>query len=48
MKKRRSQHFEQEDRILKYLKGQLPDPERENFEDALKSSPTLRKEARFF
>ncbi len=46
MKKRRSQHFGQEDRLLKYAKGQLSEPEREELEAALKSSPSLKKDAR--
>ena len=46
MKKRRSQHFGQEDRLLKYAKGQLPEPDREELEAALESSPALRKDAR--
>lgn len=46
MKKRRSQHFGQEDRLLKYANGQLPDPDREELEAAFDSSPTLKKDAR--
>ncbi len=46
MKKRRSQHFGQEDRLLKYAKGQLPASEREELEAALESSPSLRQDAR--
>lgn len=46
MKKRRSQHFGQEDRLLKYATGQLPEPDREELEAAFDSSPTLKKDAR--
>lgn len=47
MKEERSQYLEQEDRLLKYVKGRLSQPEREEIEAALESSPTLKKEARF-
>ena len=46
MKKRRSQHFGQEDRLLQYAKGQLPEPDREELEAAFDSSPSLKKDAR--
>jgi len=48
MKEERSQYLEQEDRLLKYVKGRLSQPEREEVEAAIESSPALKKEARFF
>lgn len=47
MKEKRGQYPDQEDRLLKYVKGQLSQPEREEMEAALESSPALQKEARF-
>lgn len=47
MKKKRSQYLEQEDRLLKFVKGRLSQQEREEIEAALESSPSLQKEARF-
>lgn len=47
MKEERSQYLEQEDRLLKYVKGRLTQEEHEEMEAALEDSPSLKKEARF-
>ena len=47
MKSKRGHSQEQEDTVLKYVKGNLTHQEREAFEATLQSSPKLQQEVRF-
>lgn len=47
MKSKRGHSQEQEDTVLRYVKGDLPHQEREAFEATLQSSPKLQQEVRF-